>query len=106
MDFVSPINSLMAWLWAAVVAVFTALWDMLTDVLCWLFEQVLSIAVAAVGVLDVSGITNQLSWFASIPEGVGIIMAACGFGTAFGIITAALTIRFAMQLIPFVRLGS
>lgn len=105
-EIVNALSQFGYWLWNAFVSIFTSLWEMATDFVCWIFDQVLGIAVTAVGALDVSGITNQLGWFDAIPGDMLAVMSACGLGSAFAIVSSALVIRFALQLIPFVRLGS
>lgn len=88
------------------VAVFKALWDLLKDSACWVLDQALSLAVSTVQAFDVTPISSQLAAFGQIPANVLEVCAALGLGTAFSIIGAAILIRFALQLIPFVRLGS
>lgn len=106
MDIGGAINGALSWIWSAIKAVFDALWEMLTDVISWVFDMLLAVVVSAVTAIDVTAITGQLGWFEQIPGDVMTVMAACGFGSAFTIISAALLVRFVLQLIPFVRLGS
>lgn len=102
----AKIAALLSWFGNLFVAVFVAIWDLLRDLFAWLFDQVLSVAVSAVSAIDVSGVTSNLGGYGSIPANMMEVMAAVGLGQALAIITAALTIRFGLQLIPFVRLGS
>ena len=102
----SKIAAVVEWFGLLFVAVFTALWDLLRDAACWPFEQLLDVAVSALSAIDVSGVTGQLGIFSMIPAGVAEVMSAIGAGTCFSIIASALAIRFVLQLIPFVRLGS
>lgn len=102
----AKIASVVRWFGDLFVAVFQALWDLLRDAVCWPFEQVLDIAVSALGAIDVSAITGQLGVFSQIPAGVVEVMAASGAGVCFSIIAGALAVRFVLQLIPFTRLGS
>lgn len=88
------------------VAVFVAVWNVLTDLICWVVEKMLDLALSAVQGLDVSAITSQLSVLGDIPGEVMNVLSLLGVGQAIGIITAAIVIRFVLQLIPFVRLGS
>lgn len=106
MDIGGALTGALYWIWAVIKVVFIAAWEMLTDLISWLFDMLLGVVVSAVTAIDVTAITNQLGWFQQIPADVLTVMAACGFGSAFGIISAALMIRFVLQLIPFVRLGS
>lgn len=101
----AKIASLLQWFSDLIVAIFVSLWDIFKDVFSWLFESVLSVSIAALQGIDISAITANLTGYA-IPENVTAVMSACGLGTALAIISSALAIRFTLQLIPFVRLGS
>lgn len=102
----AKIAAVIDWVGLLAVAVFVACWDFIRDAACWPFEQLLEIVVSAVEAIDTSAVTGQLSIFSSIPAPVLEVMGAVGAGTCFTIIGGALVIRFALQLIPFVRLGS
>lgn len=99
------ITALVSWFSALFVAVFVALWDIFRDIFAWVFEQGLSVASSAIGSLNLSGINANLN-YGSIPANVMLVMSCIGLGQALAIIAAALVIRFTLQLIPFVRLGS
>lgn len=98
--------ALVSWFSSLFVAVFVSLWDIFRDVFAWLFEQSLGLALSMIGSLSLGGITNNLTSYGSIPANVMAVMSCIGLGQALSIITAALLIRFTLQLIPFVRLGS
>lgn len=102
----AKLASFLSWFGNLFVAVFVALWDILRDAAAWVFDQVMQVAVSGVQSVDVSGISANLSGFGSIPANVMEVMGAIGLGQALAIISAALTVRFALQLIPFTRLGS
>jgi len=97
---------ILTWLGEFWVEIFKAGWDFLTDIVCWVFDKGLDLAVSAMQALDVSAITANLSAWGSLPGEVLGVLGTLGVGTAAGIISAAITIRLGMQLIPFVRLGS
>lgn len=101
----AKIAGAVAWFGSLFIAVFVAGWDMFRDVCAWVFEQLMSIAVTAVSSLDTGAIPGASS-FGAIPADVGNVLSVLGVGTAITMITAALAIRFILQLIPFVRLGS
>ena len=103
---INKIGAVLGWIGSLIVEVFKSAWEMLTDAACWVFDQGLSIVESAVNSLDVSGVSTHLGAMGSIPASVLEVMSALGMGTAFAIVAAALTIRFILQLIPFVRLGS
>jgi hypothetical protein len=100
------VTAVVQWFADLFIAIFVAVWDLVKDFFCWCLDEVLKIAVSAINTLDVSGITVGLSAFGSIPADVLAVMGALRVGEALAIIAAALTIRFGLQLIPFVRLGS
>lgn len=102
----AKITAIVQWFADLFIAIFVALWDIFRDAFAWVFEQGLSVVVSAVGALDLSGITNAINSYGSIPANVMVVMSAIGLTQAFTIIAAAITIRFTLQLIPFVRLGS
>lgn len=101
----AKVTAVLAWVAALAVAVFVSLWDLVKDAFSWLFEQVLTVAISAVGSID-TGALNGLGGWGSIPGEILNILGLLGVGTAVSIITAAILIRMALQLIPFVRLGS
>lgn len=101
----AKITAVLSWFSALFVAIFVSIWDVVKDAFSWLFDQVLSVATSAITAIDVSGLSN-VNGFGSVPADVLNIMALIGVGKAITIITAAIGIRFALQLIPFVRLGS
>lgn len=102
----SKIAAVVSWFSELFVAIFVALWDIFRDMFAWVFEEALTVVASALGALDVSGINNNIHAYGSIPGNVMLVMSCIGLGEALAIITAALTIRFTLQLIPFVRLGS
>lgn len=102
----AKIAAVIQWFAALFVAIFVAIWDVLTDLICWVFEGFFDIAISAANSVDISGIENSLGVFADLPPELVNVLGLVGFGQAMGIIGTALVIRFVLQLIPFVRLGS
>lgn len=94
------------WIGKLVKALVAAFWDLLTDLVCWVVEKMLDIAVAAASTFDTAPFTAAAAVFGEIPPELLNVLALLGVGTAISIITAAITIRLVLQLIPFVRLGS
>lgn len=109
-DFVDSIlaklNEIVTWFFNIFISMFRAIWDVLRDFVAWAFDQTLGVAVSALSAINVSGVSAGITAFGNIPANVMLVMSCIGLGQALGIITAALAIRFALQLIPFVRLGS
>lgn len=101
----AKIAAVLTWIGSLFVAIFVSVWDLVKDAFCWALDQFLSIAVSTLSAVDVSAFMGLGAWGA-IPGEVLNIMALLGVGTAITIITAAIGIRFLLQLIPFVRLGS
>jgi hypothetical protein len=104
--FWEQIKAALRWIGDLFLEVFKAIWDLLTDLVCWVFDKLLDLAVSAVAGLNVSAISGSVSAWGSIPPEVMNILSLLNVGTAIAIITAAITIRLVLQLIPFVRLGS
>jgi hypothetical protein len=102
----AKIAAVLGWIGKLWVAIFVAVWDVCKDAFSWLFEQVLKVAITALEALDLSSISQYTLSAGSLPAEVMNVLSLLGVGTAIGIITAAIGIRLAMQLIPFVRLGS
>ena len=100
------IAEVVQWIAELITAVFTAVWDLLRDVVCWGFEEAMKVAVSGVQGIDVSGISTNLTVWGEIPAEVLNILQLLGVGQAMAIIAAAIGIRLVLQLIPFTRLGS
>ena len=102
----NKIVAALSWLGDLVKAAFVAVWDLLSDAACWVFEQVLTIVAAALNVLDFSALTQWVGSWSGLPAETLEVISAIGISTAFGIIVTAIGIRIMLQLIPFTRLGS
>lgn len=102
----AKIAAVVKWFADLFVAIFQAIWHVLTDLVCWSFESALGIVFTAVDAIDVSGFSTAIGSFSQLPAEILNILMLLGFGEAMTIIGAALLIRFGLQLIPFVRLGS
>ncbi|MNF67290.1 hypothetical protein D3C84_490990 [compost metagenome] len=93
-----------AWLLSVVERVFLDLWNMVTDLFCWLLEGVLAIAIGALDAID-PGFDPQ-SYYAMLPAETINMLGYIGFTQAMVIVVGALIARFLLQTIPFVRWGS
>lgn len=81
--------------------------DMLKDLFIWIIEQLMKVAKAAIdGIGSMVGGLDVSSYFSAIPPETGYYLNILGVSQALGMIVTCLTIRFLLQLIPFVRLGS
>lgn len=88
------------------VAVFTALWDLASDLVCWTFDSALGLVVSIMSAFDFSALSSALGAWASLPVMTIEVLEAVGLTTAFGLVVTAIGIRIVLQLIPFTRLGS
>lgn len=102
----AKVTAVISWFGELWVAIFAAAWDLVKDAFAWLFEQVLKVAISAIGAVDTSAIDSYAGQVGSLPAELLNILGLLGVGTAISIITAAIVIRMVLQLIPFVRLGS
>ena len=105
------ITNFIEWVGKLLKSIFEAAWNFITDAFVWLFDKLFGLAADLLnGVADTFGLdgiadTVRGLWSA-LPPVVVQVTQAIGLSTAVGIIVTALLIRFALQLIPFVRLGS
>lgn len=109
--FFEFIGKFVQWVGEFVVAIFKALWDFFTDIVVWVFDSLFELAAGLIdGLADAFDIERLAQTFTGywslIPPEVAQIMQAIGVSTAFGIVVTGIIIRFTLQLIPFVRLGS
>ncbi|ABM32978.1 DUF2523 family protein [Paracidovorax citrulli] len=102
----SKIAAVVEWFGKLFVSIFVALWDLVRDAFCWPFDQVTDIAVSAVSSVDLTGLSEHVGAWSTLPAEIINILGLLGVGTAASIIVAAIIIRIGLQLIPFVRLGS
>lgn len=107
----TAITDFVEWLGLLVVEVFKSAWLVLTDLFIWLFVSLFSLVadlLQNIGQLfNINGLTSQVSsLWSSIPPETSEILSAIGLPSAMAIIATGILIRFALQLIPFVRLGS
>lgn len=94
------------WIGLLFVAVFVAGWDFIRDAFTWLLDELMHVAVLALGSIDVSGMQSAGQWWGSLTSEIVNMLGLLGFGTAMAIIVSAVGIRLVLQLIPFTRLGS
>ncbi|WP_240503609.1 MULTISPECIES: DUF2523 family protein [Pseudoalteromonas] len=82
-------------------------YEMFRDLLYWLMESFLDLTIVILnGLGSLFDGLDVSSYINSIPPSAAYFASASGLGQATGMIISALTIRFLLQLIPFVRLGS
>lgn len=107
----TSITKAIEWLGKMAVAVFEAAWDMLTDAFVWLLESIFKLVAEIISGVANSFALNDLKNFitnlwSQVPVEVISVAQAIGVPSALGIVVSGIMIRLALQLIPFVRLGS
>lgn len=102
----AKIGAALAWIGSLFVEVFVALSLLGKDLVCWVLDGALSLVVSILSAFDFSAFASWSADWAGLPASTIDMMQAIGVSTALGIVVSALGIRFMLQLIPFVRLGS
>lgn len=92
------------WLLLVFKRIFADVWNIATDLVIWVFDSGMGLAVGALSAIQIP--FNPSTYYAMIPPEASNMLGALGITQAITIIVAALVIRFLLQLIPFVRLGS
>ncbi len=103
----NAVQGIVTWLFTLVLNVFSALWSLVTDLPCWVLEQVMQLATSLAN--SVPGDLSQFSlaqYIGALPPQVLNVMGLLHVGTCSAMIVAALIIRFIIQTVPFVRWGS
>lgn len=111
-SIVNGINNLLAWLgnlpqWFLDVlkALLQATADMLVDLFCIILDGLYQGVIALLALIPVSQSLNSTSLLAGAPaEFIGMLVAI-RVPEGLAIIVIALTIRFLLGLIPFIRVG-
>lgn len=92
------------WIILLVKRVFLDLWNIITDLFCWLLESALSLAAGALSTISIP--FDPQHYYAMIPPDTANMLGVIGITQALSIVVASLLIRFFLQTIPFVRWGS
>ena len=100
------LDSIVQWFFDLVKTSFLVLWDMLLDLFSFIVEMVLDAVVLLLAQIPIPVSWSLQSLFDVLPASVLSMLSAIGFTQALGIVLVALGIRFLLQLIPFIRLGS
>lgn len=103
---IAKIQAVWQWVSDMLVAVFEALWLMIKDAFVWVFDQFLGLVVSALNGINPDSVPDISQYWGQLPAQMLDMLAVMGFDVALGIVFAALVVRFALQLIPFIRLGS
>lgn len=87
-------------------AVVFTVFDMLKDFFFFIIDSVFSFVVFLLNSITIPLTWSPAQYISALPPEVSNMLGLIGLQEAFSIIVAAILIRFTMQLIPFVRLGS
>ena len=103
----SYFDSLIAWILVQIGAVFSGLWDLLTDFFIYVLDKLFDLVTYIVSSMtwDFTGF-YPVQYYNALPSSLTSVFNLLGVPTALAMIVAALTIRFVLQMIPFVRWGS
>jgi hypothetical protein len=101
--------ALAVWIGKLFVAVFASIWDVLTDLVVWVFIGIFKLTQTVLdglpGTADFQ-LFNPANYIAGMPAEFTNMLALCRVGECFAIILAAILIKLTLQIIPFTRLGS
>lgn len=90
-----------------IFAFWQAVLDFVHDSFFWILDNLFqAVALILDGLVGLFQGLNPLQYITAIPPETQYYMAVCGFNDCMSMIVASLGIRFLLQLIPFVRLGS
>lgn len=104
-DLLAKVAEFAGWLIKSFIQVFIDSWEMLTDLPVWLFDQSLELAASMLAEVPWT-LPPMSNLWGGLPGEFVNIAGLIGLHYCMGLIVAALTIRFTMQLVPFTRLGS
>lgn len=107
----TAITDAVEWLGKVFIEAFKALWNLITDACIWVIESLLVLGAKLLnGLADSFDLANMTStmqgYWSMVPPDAVQVMQAIGVPTALAIVVSGILIRFGMQLIPFIRLGS
>ncbi len=87
--------------------IFLSIVDFFKDLLFFVLDSLFDGVIFILGTMgDIGNALNPLEYINAIPEETKSFMAMVGFNETMAILVTAIIIRFTLQLIPFVRLGS
>lgn len=103
---IDSLSCILQWIGDSFTQVFVDAFELVTDLGVFLFDAAGDIVVDFINSLDMTQFLEITSIWNTLPPQAIQVIAAIGLHQAVGIIIAAIVIRFILQLIPFVRLGS
>lgn len=93
------------WLLGLVADIFIAQFVFVKNAVLWVFDALLGVVVSAVAAISFV-IPSTSAYWSQVPPEIINILSLVGFADCMAVIAVALLVRFTLQLIPFVRLGS
>lgn len=101
---IDRISDFAQWLIDFVVVIFEVLGDLLLGFALDLLDALMRAALSLLNAISIP--FNPATYYSMIPPEVANLLGYIGFPQAMSMVVTALIIRFGLQLIPFVRLGS
>ena len=101
--FANRWNDFVDFMWRLMLSLF----DMLKDFFYWIMEQLFEVGIIIID--SVGSLMNGLNvaqYISALPTTTAHMMSQIGIGEAMGMIITCLSVRFILQMIPFVRWGS
>lgn len=103
-DLLAKIGQALEWFGKVFIQVFVDAWEMLTDLPIWLFDSTLDLAVSIIGALP--ELPAVPDFWTRLGADALNILGLVNLHYCLGLLVTAIGIRFALQLVPFTRLGS
>ena len=87
-----------------VVALFVDIFELLKDLVFWIYEQILDVSAWGVSLVEDGLPTiNLTGYWASAPQELIQILAYVHFNQCIDLVVSAIGIRFVMNFIPFIK---
>ncbi len=101
--FANRWNDLIDFMWRLVLS----LYDLLKDFFIWMFDSLLDVGVALLSTVGslMSGL-DIAQYMSFLPPETSHMLSQTGLSQSMGMIVTCLSVRFIIQMIPFVRWGS
>ena len=103
-SLLAKIAGIAGWFLGVFKQIFTDIWNVVTDMFCWVLDSALSLANSVLNTISIP--FDPSTYYSMVPADMANMLGLIGIPQAISMIVAAILIRFTLQLIPFVRLGS
>lgn len=105
-NFLAWLGGFPAWILQLVHDFLASTFDMLGDLVAFVLDKLFQGVISLLGLIPVSTSFNANQYMAGAPAEFLGMLVAIRVPEALAILVLALGIRFLLQLIPFIRLGS